>query len=537
MKHFKKITLLLVLLLMLTACSGKNDSKNQNADQTKESSQAQAKDGGVIRIGLSANLANLDPVKYTAMYESNVMNSIFDTLVNYNSDLTDFVPNLAKEWKISEDGTVYTFILRDDVYFQKGQFQDGRKMTAEDVKYSLMRSLNESALKRIRYIKDIQVKSDTELDVILEKPFSPFLAMLTDAGNGIVPREEVEGQGDKFGENPIGTGPFAFKEWQKDSYVELVRNENYWGEKPHLDGVKFSIITDENMMGNAIQSGDIDIATQLKGQNVALVEKNKDLTLDQIPGMSIGYFAFNVREGYPASDLRVRQAMNLALNREELTKGVFKFNESKEGYLPLPSKSWGYNEEAAKKVKEASGGSEEQIAKAKELLKEAGYENGFDLELITAANRVPVATIFQSQMKKIGVNVNIKSVEWGTFSDIVSQGNAASYIMGWTWYPDPDFFLFQMLASDQIGSLGNGGGYSNPELDKLLDQASRITDQAERAKVYGQAQDIIAEDLPHLDFYDQDVLTGLSNKVEGYVSRPDGRIVLVDGSSNTWLNQ
>ncbi|MDO5688721.1 MAG: ABC transporter substrate-binding protein [Tissierellia bacterium] len=489
-------------------------------------------DGGELTIGLSANIAHLDPIKYTALYESNVMRSVYNTLVVYNEDMTQIMPSLATEWSISEDLLNYTFKLRDDVYFQAGKFQEGRKMVAEDVKYSLLRSLNDSAMNRVRYIQDITVNSETELVVTLERPYSPFLVMLTDMGNAIVPQEEVEGHGDDFGRNPVGTGPFQFVEWQADSYVRLERHDKYWGDKPHLDSVRFNIITDGNMMGNSLQSGDIDMATQLSGQNVELIKKNDKLVLDQIPGLSIGYFAFNLTEG-PTADLKVRQAMNWALNREELVAGVYKFGEAKPLYLPLPSASWGFSDEAAEIVKSSSGG---DVEKAKALLAEAGYPDGFDLELYCAASRVPAATIVQAQMQKIGINVSINSVEWGTFSDIVSQGKAQSYIMGWSWYPDPDFFLFQMLHSNQIGALGNGGGYNNPEVDKILDEATSVTsDQAERTQMYGEALKLIAADLPHLDLYDQDVITGLSNRVKGYTSRPDQTIIIVGDGVNVWL--
>lgn len=522
-----KLVLLASLVVLLTAC-GSSSGKKSAGSSNKEVS------GGELKIALSSSIASLDPISYTAIYESNVMRSILDTLVTYDKELKEIVPSLADEWAISDNLKTYTFKLKEDIYFQKGKYQDGRKLTAEDVKYSLERSLNDSAMNRLRNVKEITVVNDNELKIELETPYAAFLAMLTDMGNAVIPKEEVEGWGEKFGQHPVGTGPFTFKEWVADDFVKLERNDKYWQEKAKLDGVKYTFITDKNMMGNALQSGDIDIATDISGQNVELIEKNKELSLEKTDGLSIGYLSFNVKEG-PTKELKVRQAMSLALDKEELTKGIYKYDEAKPAYLPLPRTSWGYSEKVEAAVKEAN---KKDVDKAKQLLEEAGHKDGFEIELYTSEARVPVATIVQAQMEKIGVKINIKAVEWGTFSETVSSGKASLYIMGWSWYPDPDFFLYQMFDTKQIGALGNGGGYSNPEVDKLLSEAtSTTTDQEKRAEIYEKALKLITDDVPHLDLYDQDIIVGLSNKVQGYHVRPDGTIVLVSGDTNVSLSE
>ncbi len=530
MKKILSKVFVVLFLFLVAGCSSSN--KSSNTGSSGDSDKAQS--GGELKIGLSSNIATLDPISYTAVYESNVMRSIYDTLVTYNSDLTEIGPSLAKSWEVSEDMTEYTFTLRDDVYFQKGEYQDGRKMTAEDVKYSLERSLNDSAMNRLRYVKEIDVTSETVLTIKLDQPYAAFLAMLTDMGNAIVAKEEVVGWGEDYGSHPVGTGPFAFSEWAADDHVTLKRNNKYWGDKPYLDSVKFSFITDTNTMGNSLQSGDIDVATNISGQNVKIIEKNSDLVLSKTAGLSMGYLAFNMKSG-PTADLKVRQAMNLALDRKELLAGVYKYDEAKVAYLPLPRASWGYSKTVETEVKDAAG---PDLDEAKKLLTEAGYADGFDIDLYVTEARVTAATIFQSQMAKIGINITIKTVEWGTFSDTVAAGEAPLYIMGWSWYPDPDFFLYQMFSTNQIGALGNGGGYSNAEVDQLLQEATATTvDETERAAIYEKALKLISADLPHLDLYDQDIIAGLNNKVHDYIVRADNTIVLVDEESNVWLSQ
>ena len=526
------LLLIVSLTLILAGCSG-NKSGTTGGDEGGEASGGKPKDGGVLSIGLSANPKTLDPVKYTGIYESHIMKAVTDTLVVYNENLTDFVPSLAKKWEISDDMKVYTFTLRDDVYFQPGKFQNGRKMTAEDVKYSLERSAKESAMNRLKGVEKVEVTGEYEVKVYLEKPNAAFLAMLTDAGNAIVPKEEVEGWGDEFGSHLVGTGPFQLKSWQKDQEVQLVRHEKYWGEKPHLDGVTLKIIPDPNMMTNALRSGDIDIATDIKGQNRELVSKDPNLKLLSKPALSITYLDLNNQKG-PTKDKRVREAIYKATNVEEIVKGVNQWGGAEVSYLPLPKGSWGYSKELEKLV--PSYDPEE----AKKLLEEAGYPNGFKTEIYVAESRVPYATIFQNQMKEnLNIDVDIKVVDWGTYSDTVSKGNAPMNIGGWTWYPDPYFFLFQLFHSDQIGSLGNGKGYSNPKVDELLDRAvSETVDQNERAKLYQEALELIVKDVPRIELDNQEVTAGINKKVKGFDVSPDFSVQIVSPNGvNVWLEQ
>ena len=209
--------------LMQAGCAS-GDSGGSGSSATVE--------GGTLNISLASSPAYLDPAKYTGVYESQIINNVCDTVVQYSMDLSEIVPALATEWTVSEDGATYTFTLRDDVVFQAGEYQDGRAMTAEDIKYSLERSANDSAMNRLDMLDHCNVISDTEIECVLTSPNSSFLTALTDAGNAIVPQEEVEGWGDSFGEHLVGTGPFRMVQFTRDQQTELARNDAYWGEKP-----------------------------------------------------------------------------------------------------------------------------------------------------------------------------------------------------------------------------------------------------------------------------------------------------------------
>mgnify|MGYP000919469627 FL=1 len=311
----KKLLLLflvftMVLSLALTGCGNKEtaDPSTGNKNTTDDNSSDSPKEGGMLTVALAAIPKTLDPVKYTGIYESNVIHSIADTLVYYNKALNKIIPGLATKWEISDDLKTYKFTLRDDVYFQKGKFQDGRKMTAEDIKYSLERSAKESVMKRLRMLESVEVVSDTEIICHLTEPNAAFLTVLTDAGNVIVPKEEVEGWGEDFGTHLVGTGPFAFKEWKNSDSIVLEKSKNYWGEKPHLDGVTFKFITDQNMMTNALRTGEIDVATDVTGESIQAIKSDSNLVLNEKPALKIIYMSMNLMEG-PTKDPKVREAI------------------------------------------------------------------------------------------------------------------------------------------------------------------------------------------------------------------------------------
>lgn len=532
----KRILIIFVALavaLMISACSSDGSTGSKDESGSGQTDSGEPQDGGVLDVGLSANPNTLDPIKYTGVYESQIMRSIGDTLLVYKKDLSGFAPGLATEWKAAENMKSYTFTLRDDVYFQPGEYQDGRQMTAEDVKYSLERSANKSVMNRLTGVESVEVSGEFEVTIHLIDSNAALLAMLTDYGNMIVPKEAVEGWGDEFGAHIVGTGPFKLEDWQTDQHVKLIRHEKYWNEKPHLDGVTYKIISDPTMMTNAIRSGDLDIATDIKGQSREIIEQEKNLTLLSEPALSLTYLDLNNKKG-PTADQKVREAIYKATNVEEIVKGANQYGGAVPSYMPLPKGSWGYS----KDLEELKPTYEPEAAK--ELLAEAGYPDGFETEIYLGESRVPYATIFQNQMKEnLNIDVEIKVVEWGTYSETVSNGNAPMSIGGWTWYPDPYFFLNQLYHSNQIGSLGNGKGYSNPEVDKLLDRAlTETVVQEERAKLYQEALKIILKDTPRIELDVLDTTAGITQEVRGFEVSSDFSINIVNpNGTNVWLDK
>lgn len=536
MKKRNKLVAVLLSCCMavaLFAGCGNNDkgtAENDNNQGEQIEVSEEDKYGGTLRIGMAAVANNIDPVKYTGVYENAIIENIGDTLVVYSDDLSEFLPSLATEWEVNEAGTEYTFKLREDVYFHPGKFQDGRQMTAEDVKYSLERSHNESALARLAMLDHCEVIDDFTVKCVLPNPDASFLAALTNSGNVIVPKEEVEGWGDEFGAHFVGTGPFMMKEWKTDEAVEFVRSENFWGGEVYLDGLNFVYITDINQRVNALKNGDIDIACDLAGEGIEEIKADNNLVMSQEPGMGVNYIYFNMKNG-PTADIKVRKALQMAVDRDAMCAALYQYGECSPAYLPLPPASWGYDESLEDLVPKYD------VKGAKKLLAEAGYPDGFELEYYTSdsASSKKIGEILQQFCAKVDVKVNIHQASWGTFSEIGASGNADAIGMSWTWFPDPYFYLNKMFHEESLGTLGNGQQFNIPEVNELLDKAVEVSDQEERAKLYKEALKLIVEQYPQIDYCLANINTGLNKKVQNYVVRPDKTIEIAGDGHNVWL--
>ncbi|MGL5174014.1 MAG: ABC transporter substrate-binding protein, partial [Olsenella sp.] len=367
----------------------------------------------------------LDPIKYTGTYEGQVIFCVCNNLVQYSMDLSKIVPELATDWTISDDGITYTFNLRSDVKFQKGQYQDGRALVADDVKYALERSATQSSMNRLSMLDHVDVVSDTQVKCVLKSAAASFLTALTDAGNVIVPQEEVEGWGDAFGDHLVGTGPFTLESFAQDQQSTLVRNDTYYGDKPYLDGVNWKVVTDMTQANSGLQTGELDMATSLTGEAVQLIRQNSELTLNQTPGLHIAYVYFNQVNG-PTANQDVRKAILMAINRDDVVKGVYQYGEAESACVPLPKGSWGYTDEAESEVPEYDP------TAAKALLTSAGYGDGMTLTLYISNTtaRVTMATILQQQLKEnLNIDLDVHPADWGTFSADAASGIADMYGM------------------------------------------------------------------------------------------------------------
>lgn len=526
MKTLRKPIAILLTALMLCAlfasCGNQasNQEGNQEGNQENEVPVVEKEKELVIVIGGVPKL--LDPAKYSSTYESYIVYNVCNTLVSYSSDMTEIVPCLGELKSTSEDGLCYTFTIRDDVYFHPGKFQDGRKMTAEDVKYSLERSAKESAMDRLTMLDHCEIISDTEIACYLKSPDATFLTFLTDTGNSIVPKEEVEGQGDAFSQYVIGTGPYMVKEFVPDQEVVLVKNEKYWAQEPALDKVTYKVITDNNQAANSLLAGESHLALNLSGEALTTIQQTEGVNLMEAPQLGFTYLSFNMKNGI-TSDIRVRQALSMAIDVDELIAGIYPFTSVTRNYLPVPTGSWGYSEDLVEYVPKFDPEA------ARELLKGTEYENGFEVHFYHSNNdvRVKMATILQEQLKN---NLNVTLVDhvsdFATFTEVTQAGNAEMGTVSWSWFADPYFFLNSFFHSNATGTLGGGSCMQLPEVDALLDKAALNGTLEERKAIYHDAIKLILEQYPGLYFVSTNISWAVADEVEGVVIRPDGILLL-----------
>ncbi|MBR2834716.1 MAG: ABC transporter substrate-binding protein [Coriobacteriales bacterium] len=481
-------------------------------------------------VSLSSSPSKLDPIHYSGTYESQIIGQVTDRLIEYNDALDTFEPSLATEWTVSDDGVTYVFKIRQGVKFQNGQYVKGRELTAEDVAFSLNRSHQYSDNNRLAMLNVAEVTGDYEVTCTLEGPNASFLTAITDAGNSIVAKEEVDGWGDSFGIHLTGTGAFTLEEFNLDENAILKANPDYFLGKPNIDTLEIVFISDPTQAANKVVAGEVDIATDLMGEAIETVRNSSTAEIWETQALQINYIRFNMRHE-AMQDVRVRKAMIEAVDFDAVRSALYQYNDAVAAYLPLPYGSWGYDAQ----YEELFPGYDP--ADAMELMKEAGWEKGFDITIYVSntEERRTLATLLMSYWSVLNINATVNSSEWGTFSDTVCSGNAPVYAMSWSWYPDPYFFLNKLFSSDETSAIGNGAGYVKPEVDDLLTKAFETTDQEVRKAYYGEVIKIVMEDCAGIYYANPTKFYGVNPRVKDFYQRTDGTLRFITPERNTYV--
>ncbi|PLT35833.1 ABC transporter substrate-binding protein [Bacillus sp. V5-8f] len=510
----------LVLSLFLAGCSGSSE---------KGSSGNGGKDGGGVLIyGKGGDAVSLDPAIVTDGESFIVTEQIFETLVDFEKDSTEIVPALAEKWDISPDGLKYTFHLREGV-----KFHDGEDFNADAVVKNFQRWARSKDEAKFAYyasmfggfegdeghiIKEVKAVDAKTVEFTLARPQAPFLKNLAMSPFAIASPSKFDSK--DFGKNPVGTGPFKFKSWKAGDTIEVVKNEDYWNkELPKLDGVTFKVIKDNSARLNAVIKGEIDLMDGLNPSDMGKVKENGDLQLFERPSMNVGYVGFNVEKA-PFDKKEVRQAINHLVNKEEIISNFYE-GTAEPAKNPMPPSIGGYDDSTPEY--------EYNVEKAKELLKKAGYENGFEMELWAMPvprpympNGQKVAEALQASFKEVGIEAKIVTHEWGPYLEKVQAGEAPMYMLGWTGdNGDADNFLYTLLDKDSIGS-NNYSRYNNEEVHTLLIEAQTTSDEAKRNELYKKAQQIIHEDAPWVPLVHSKPQLAGSSKIKGFVPHPKG---------------
>jgi peptide/nickel transport system substrate-binding protein/oligopeptide transport system substrate-binding protein len=460
--------------------------------------------GGTYRRPLQFMPKTLDPAFSTDIYAVTVIQQIFDGLVQFDKDL-NIIPAVAKSWKISSDGLTYTFFLREGV-----KFHNGREVTSEDFVYSFTRILHpemKSSVfdfftkiigakdfidKKRKEVKGLTVLGRYTLRIVLSEPYAPFISILAMKGAKVVPNEEVEKPRVDFGKYPIGTGPFRFVSMKEGEEIVLEANPDYFEGRPYLDKIIFKIFPGspyEDIFRNFIE-GTLE-ETRVAFQEFRDPSKLKNFYIVRKPILSLRFYGMQIKTK-PFDNKKVRQAINFAINKEEIDREAFRgMDQITDRIIPLgmpgssPAKmSYSYNPK-----------------RAKELLLEAGYPGGKGIPPLEfwSAQKAEMTRkeleIVKSNLANIGVNLQIHTeTNWKRFEEMMISYKTPMF--RYAWYadiPDPDNFLGILFYSK---SQYNYMAYQNPKVDHLLDRAKTERDYIKRMEIYRKVEEIVLEDAP-----------------------------------------
>lgn len=467
--------------------------------------------------------------------------TIYNTLVDFKHGSTQIEPGLAESWTISKDGLTYTFKLRKGVRFHSNSsFKPTRDFNADDVIFSINRQRLEShpfhrigggsyeyfqSMEMGKIIKDLEKVDENTVQFVLTKREAPFLANLAmdfasvlsaEYGDALLKAKTPE----KLDTDPIGTGPFMFKSYQKDNLIRYTSNESYWGGKPKIDNLIFSITPDASVRTQKLKAGECSLIAEPSPQDIESFKANQKIQVMDKEGLNVGYVAFNVEKA-PFNKKEVREAINLALNRKAYLDAIY-MNRATLAKNPIPPTIWSYNQKTAD--------FQYNPQKAKELLKKAGFPNGFETELWTLPVSRPynpagkkMGEMMQSDLAQVGIKVRLVTYDWPTYLEKSKKGEHQMLQLGWTGdNGDPDNFFNVLLGCASVATGSNHARWCHKEFNNLIQQAKQTTDTKKRTALYMKAQDIFRSEMPWVPLAHARVYRAMSSKVSGYSIHPFG---------------
>lgn len=463
---------------------------------------------------------------------------VAENLVGFEAGTTTLAPALATEWSANEDSSVWTFKLREGV-----NFHDGTPFNAEAVKFNFDRWNDRSNpyhftkdytgwtyvsggyLGEGSVLEEVRVVDDTTVEFHLTDSVGFFPAMVAASYLGLDSPTAVMEAGENYGTpgvGLVGTGPFSFGEWVEGERVVLERNDDYWAGQPEVERLIFRGIQDPTARLAELRAGSVDIAIELSPDDLSVVESDSNLVPVQQTGLNIGYLALHQGAAEPLQDQRVREAIAVAVDWQAIVDSFYAgLGSVATQFVPEPFFGRSDNIE----------GYSYDPERARELLAEAGYENGFDTEFWYMPVSRPyypspesIASAIASYLAEVGINVDLKTEDWGVYLTKYYAGDYPMYMLGWSPdYPDPDNYMFTFFGPGETGQARYG--WDNPEVIDMLNRARTSPDQEERAQLYEQVNEIVHEQIPAIPVAHNNPLHATRVGVEGWVPSPLGSSV------------
>lgn len=511
-KVSKLLVLVMVFAMILSGCGGGSTSEEavaetNDSDQTTEVAVKELKD--TLVFGQGADVTSFDPHIGKETPAVTVTDQIFDTLTQTDNQM-NVVPGIAESWKQLSD-TSYQFDIRKDV-----KFHNGLELTAKDVKFSLDRAIASSYVAYIvNFIESVEVVDDYTIVVNTYEPYAPILMNLAHPSAAIVSMETLEKDPESLKTAPIGCGPYKFVEWNQGDSVKLEAFDDYYGGKAATQNIIMRVIPENAQRTIALETGEIDIAYNLSVNDVERVEENSDLNLMTTNTSSCGYISFNtMRE--PFDNVKARQAVAYAVDKQ----------------LIVDTLLYGQGTPANSVINEAVFGGVKGLEgipydpeMAKKLAKEAGITAGTELMISVNDNQVRIETcqVIQSMLSEIGIDLKIEVLEFGALIEKTTNKQHDMAFFGWiTSTSDADYTYYPLFHSSMFGAPGNRSFYNNPKVDKLIEEGRSNVNYDERAVIYEEIANILADEVPSLPIFFQKMSVGLGNNIEGFEINPIG---------------
>ena len=547
------LSLVLVFGLLLQACASPAPAPADSGSEAAEAPAAAAEEaaapeaaaeagtsGGTLRFGRYADSLFLDPVLNDANLDIWVLNSLYDTLFQSTLDGTGIEPMLAEGYEVSEDGLTFTATLRPDT-----MFADGSPITPDDVKWSLDRARNpENGIWSfsLEAVDSVEVQGDNQIVINLSRPDPALPAALAMFNSAVMPQqlfEAMPGETDEekaqaFAEKPIGSGPFMLTEWERGNYMVMERNPYYWQtddngvQLPYLDAVRYEIIPEDATRILKLQGGEIDAAEFIPLSRVAELDADPNINMELFPSTKVNDILMNNRETLPdgtenpLSSQQVRQALNYATDKDALIQVVtFGTGKPMGSYMSSTTPLFAQQEMYSF-----------DLEKAKALMEEAGYPDGFDVSILAIAGNADDAaltTALQQMWSQIGVNLVIEPVDSATRTERYRNNDFQMRTAAWTNdINDPSQITSYFAIYDVVESLHTG--FQNAELEDLFQQSQAELDPAARADQYARIQEIYVDAAPIVFLYETPYPVALRSNVEGFYQIPLGQNLFVRAS-------
>ncbi|MDQ7828101.1 MAG: glutathione ABC transporter substrate-binding protein [Armatimonadota bacterium] len=483
--------------------------------------------GGTLIIAEGSDATTLDGHRYTDSPTAERMEHICETLF-WLSPEGRVEPRLATAFTFSPDGRRLTIRLRPTV-----RFHDGTPFNAQAAKWNLDRVLDPATRASFRSLID-RVTQVVALDantlvLLTNAPFAPLVLNLTHGGVCMQSPTAIERLGpDEYARNPVGTGPYRFREWVRGDRITVTRFEEYWGEKGHFDAIQWRVIPDDGARVAAVESGAVHIAKRVPPRDVERLRANRALRVEVQTSLRTIFIGFNVTRP-PFNNRRVRQALNYAINKEAIVRAILG-GTARVSDAPIAPGVAGYARIMTY---------EYNVERARQLLAEAGYPNGFRATLHHPVARyirdAEIAAAIQGLLRRVGVEVELVPMDIGSLVAFTNKPQAEAthqmYMLGWgTVTGDADYGLYNLFHSSQWPPAGfNRGFYRNPQVDALLDRGRTTLDQAERNRIYREAMALIMEDAPWIFLHSESQVTAYRAEVQNVYMHPAERLVAMQG--------